>query len=183
MKYQTKMKLHRRTQIYKGKTISLREDLLERPDGSFTRWSVVEHPGAVAMIPLDGSGNVILVDQFRYAAEENLLELPAGTCEENETPIETARRELREEIGMDTREITPFGGFFTAPGFTNEYIHLFVARNLFPAPNHEPDEDEDITVRVVSLDDLESLIESGEIRDAKTIAGLIKYKFFANQEH
>ena len=70
------MKLHKRTKIYKGKTISLREDLLERPDGSFTRWSVVEHPGAVAMIPLDGSGNVILVDQFRYAAEESLLELP-----------------------------------------------------------------------------------------------------------
>lgn len=174
------MKLHKQTQIYKGRTITLREDLLERDDGSFTKWSVVEHPGAVAMIPLDELGNVILVNQYRYAAKENLLELPAGTCEIGELPIETARRELREEIAMDSAELSPFGGFFTAPGFTNEFIHLFIARNLFPANEDEPDEDEDIEIQVIALKDVESLIESGEIRDAKTIAGLMKYKFFTN---
>ena len=160
--------------IYSGRIIVLREDILKRDDGSLTKWSVVEHPGAVAMLPIDGD-KIILVKQFRYATNEILLEIPAGTREKNESAIETARRELQEEIGKDSTNIVPFGGFYTAPGFTNEYIDLFIARDLVPVYGVEPDEDEDIQIEIVTLNDAVDMIGTGLIKDAKTIAALMRF--------
>jgi len=147
------------------------------PDGSTAERVVVDHPGAIVIVPLDGHGNVLLVRQPRYAADrKELLELPAGTREPNEEPDVTARRELREETGFDTRDLIPLGGFYSAPGFCSEYLHLFVARDLFPSAS-EPDEDEFLSLEPTSLDEVSNLIRSGEIEDAKSIAGLLRVIF------
>lgn len=147
------------------------------PDGSTAERLVVDHPGAIVIVPLDGHGNVLLVRQPRYAADrKELLELPAGTREPNEEPKVTARRELREETGFDTRDLIPLGGFYSAPGFCSEYLHLFVARDLF-ASKAEPDEDEFLSLEPTSVDEVPNLIRSGEIEDAKSIAGLLRVIF------
>ena len=126
-------------ELYAGRLLQLHEDRVEMPDGSTAERVVVEHPGAVVIVPLDGHGNVLLVRQPRYAANrKELLELPAGTREPNEEPEATARRELREETGFDTRDLIPLGGFYSAPGFCSEYLHLFVARDLFASKAEKP---------------------------------------------
>ena len=160
-----------------GRLLQLHEDRVEMPDGSTAERVVVEHPGAVVIVPLDGHGNVLLVRQPRYAANrKEMLELPAGTREPNEEPEATARRELREETGFDTRDLIPLGGFFSAPGFLSEYLHHFAARDLF-ASKAEPDEDEFLSLQPTSLDNVSNLIRSGEIEDAKSIAGLLRVIF------
>ena len=164
-------------ELYVGRLLQLHEDRVEMPDGSTAERVVVEHPGAVVIVPLDGHGNVLLVRQPRYAANrKELLELPAGTREPNEEPEATARRELREETGFDTRDLIPLGGFYSAPGFLSEYLHLFAARDLF-ASKAEPDEDEFLSLQPTSLDNVSNLIRSGEIEDAKSIAGLLRVIF------
>lgn len=167
-------------ELYAGRLLQLREDRVEMPDGSTAERVVVEHPGAVVIVPLDGHGNVLLVRQPRYAANrKELLELPAGTREPNEEPETTARRELREETGFDTRDLIPLGGFYSAPGFLSEYLHLFAARDLF-ASKAEPDEDEFLSMQPTSLYNVSNLIRSGEIEDAKSIAGLLRVIFLEN---
>ena len=143
------------------------------PDGSSAQRVVVEHPGAVVIVPLDGDGNVLLVRQPRYAADrKDLLELPAGTREPNEEPIMTARRELREETGFDAGELQELGGFYSAPGFCSEYLRLYLARNLAWVGS-EPDEDEFVSLEPTPLKRVPQLIRSGQIEDAKSIAGLL----------
>jgi len=164
-------------ELYAGRVLRLHEDRVEMPDGSTAERLVVDHPGAIVIVPLDGHGNVLLVRQPRYAADrKELLELPAGTREPNEEPKVTARRELREETGFDTRDLIPLGGFYSAPGFCSEYLHLFVARDLF-ASKAEPDEDEFLSLEPTSVDEVPNLIRSGEIEDAKSIAGLLRVIF------
>ena len=164
-------------ELYAGRVLRLHADQVEMPDGSTAERLVVDHPGAIVIVPLDGHGNVLLVRQPRYAADrKELLELPAGTREPNEEPKVTARRELREETGFDTRDLIPLGGFYSAPGFCSEYLHLFVARDLF-ASNAEPDEDEFLSLEPTSVDEVPNLIRSGEIEDAKSIAGLLRVIF------
>jgi ADP-ribose pyrophosphatase len=164
-------------ELYAGRVLRLHEDRVEMPDGSTADRVVVDHPGAIVIVPLDGRGNVLLVRQPRYAADrKELLELPAGTREPNEEPEVTARRELREETGFDTRDLIPLGGFYSAPGFCSEYLHLFAARALF-ASEAEPDADEFLSLEPTSLDDVPNLIRRGEIEDAKSIAGLLRAIF------
>ncbi|MDA1096707.1 MAG: NUDIX hydrolase [Chloroflexi bacterium] len=144
------------------------------PDGSEAIRVVVDHPGAVVIVPIDAAGNVLLVRQPRYAASrEALLELPAGTREPGETPHETAQRELREETGFAASEWKQLGGFFSAPGFCSEYLHLFMARNLGSAEASQ-DEDEFITIERTPLVRIPDLIRAGQIEDAKSIAGLLR---------
>jgi ADP-ribose pyrophosphatase len=151
-------------------------------DGSTARRIVLEHPGAVVIVPLDAQKNVLLVRQPRYAADrKDLLELPAGTREPGEEPIFTAHRELREETGFDAEDLIQLGGFYSAPGFCSEYLHLFVARNLFPA-EADPDEDEFLSLEPTPLDRIPYLIRSGEIEDAKSIAGLLRAIYLEDLE-
>lgn len=166
--------------VYNGRILQIREDQIERPDGTQTTWVVVEHPGAVVLAPLDADGNVLLVRQPRYAAKEPLLELPAGTMEPGESPEVTARRELHEETGHDTDELVAIGGFYSAPGFCDEYLHLFVARGLRPVVSETHDDDEEITLVPTPLTDVPDLIRRGEIKDAKTIAGLLRVLYVEN---
>ncbi len=133
---------------------------------------IVEHGAVVALVPLDREGRVVLVRQFRLAARDVLLELPAGGVESGESIEEAAQRELREETGYQAGNFLRLGGFFVSPGYTTEFIHVFLARDLTEAAL-DSDPDEDIVVERMGLGEALSLIDSGRIQDAKSIAGLL----------
>ncbi len=159
--------------IYDGRVIHVELHDVELADGKTVKRELVRHPGAVAIVPLDADHQVLLVQQFRFAAGRSLLEIPAGTLEPGEAPDLCAERELREEIGYRPGRLEPLGGIYAAPGYTTEFIHLYVARDLTPDPL-AMDADEDIhTVRLSLVAALEK-IESGEIIDGKSVAGLLR---------
>jgi ADP-ribose pyrophosphatase len=146
-------------------------------DVSVERWGehereIVEHPGAVAIVAVDTDGNVALVRQRREAVREYLVELPAGTLEEGESPLESARRELAEETGLSGGTWRELGAFYTTPGFCRERMHLFVAEDVEPG-EAKPEDDEEL--ELVRWDVGEILPRIGELEDAKTIAGLLLY--------
>lgn len=144
-------------------------------DVTVERWGdrgreIVEHPGAVGIVAVDADGYVTLVRQLREPARRHLVELPAGTREEGEEPLATAKRELREECGLTGGEWRRLAGFWTTPGFCREYMHLYLAEGVH-AGDADPDDDEDVELVRWHLDELELRI--AEIEDAKTVAGLL----------
>ena len=150
----------------------MRCDTLETRAGNRVLRDVIEHRGAVAMVPIDSKGQVLLVRQYRHAAGKWLLEIPAGTLDPGEDPILAAQRELREEVGFAAGRLEPIGGCYTSPGYSDEYLRFYVARDLIQDPL-EADIGEEIEVRSVALTDVRMLIATGEIEDAKTIAALL----------
>lgn len=156
--------------VFDGSIMTVTVDMVRLPDGSEARLEVVEHPDAVTIVPVDEFGNVVMVKQYRHATKRVLLELPAGKLEGGEEPAAAAQRELREETGLAAGELRPLGGFYAAPGFLTEYLHLFLARDLCPSPL-EPDPFEIAEVVRVPASEVRA-VAGGEIRDAKTIAGL-----------
>jgi ADP-ribose pyrophosphatase len=161
--------------IYQGRIIHLHVDEVELPDGKASKREIVTHPGAVAVVPLDADGNVLLVRQYRHAAQRVLLEIPAGTLKANENPDDCVRRELQEETGYKPSKLEKLGGIFVAPGYTTEYIHLYLATGLIES-RLDMDEDEFIEVERVSLDQAVELIRSGEIADGKSVSALLMVK-------
>jgi ADP-ribose pyrophosphatase len=153
--------------VYDGKLIDV---TLERWGGH--EREIVEHLGAVAIVAVDRDGVVTLVRQLREATRTKLIELPAGTCEPGEAPLETARRELREECGLTGGEWRELAAFWTTPGFCRERMHVFVADGVEPG-EASPDEDEEVELVRWRVDELESHL--GEIEDAKTLAGLLLF--------
>ncbi|MBI4318160.1 MAG: NUDIX hydrolase [Chloroflexi bacterium] len=160
------------TRIYSGRVINLRVDTVRLENGAITRREIVEHRGAVAMVPVDDRDNVILVRQFRKAVERGLVEIPAGTLEPGEDPLICAQRELQEETGFTADRLERITGFFPCPGYSTEFIHVFLATGLRPA-ELAGDEDEDIEVIEVPFEDALAMVDKGEICDAKTIVGLL----------
>jgi len=161
--------------VYSGR-IDVRLDTYQLAEKTKT-FELVLHPGAVVILPIDSAGRLLLIQQWRRAVQEIMTELPAGTLEENEPPAACAKRELQEETGFATKKLTPLGGFFSAPGFCNEFLHLFVAEELYPSPL-PPDDDERIDLLPTPLDQALRMVEEGKIRDAKSIAGLFKYQLW-----
>lgn len=157
--------------IYQGKAFAVRRDQLRLPDGVSTFLDIVEHVGAVTVLPLDEQKQVWFVRQYRHAAGMELLELPAGTLEVGEAPEVCARREIREETGMAAGKLHKIGEFFLAPGYSTEYMHIYLAQDLVgdPLPG---DQDEFLSVERYSQAQVYAMLRSGEIRDAKTIAAL-----------
>jgi ADP-ribose pyrophosphatase len=168
--------------IYSGRVFDVQTDTVRRPEGSLMKVDLVKHHGAVAIIAIDARQNLFLVRQYRHPAGKALLELPAGTLEEDEKPEECAQRESREEIGFYPGKLTRVGGGFLAPGYSTEFIHFFLARELESAPLPQ-DKDEDIHVERVALKEFRHLILSGEIEDVKTIAGLTLVEAFLSSEN
>lgn len=166
--------------IYQGKTIALRNDILLDQGKPIRKWDIVEHPGAVVMVPITNEGKLILVKQWRRAVQEIILELPAGTLEQGEPPELCAQRELQEEIGFRAKKMTSLGGFYSAPGFCSEYLHLFLAQDLEESAL-DADGDEAIDLVVVNIDQVWKMIAEGKIRDAKTIAGIACYEKWIRQ--
>ena len=162
-----------RSRIYKGEVLGFRIDTLRYGRHVPIKREVVEHPGSVVIIPVTSSGTVLLVSQWRHAAGDFLLEAPAGTIDlADKSPVETAQRELREEIGYRATNLEPLSSFWIAPGWCSEYMYAYVATGLTVDPL-EQDMDEEITVAEHRLNEIPVLIKSGEIRDSKSIAALL----------
>ena len=157
-------------QIYKGKLLDVRKYEVVLPNGLKSGREVIKHIGASAVLAVDDEKNIILVRQYRFAAGDHLMEVPAGKFDRyGEDPLECARRELEEETGKKAEFWNYLGYILTTPGFTDEKIHLFLAKGLFDGKTN-PDSDEFIQIIRVPLDEFEKMITQGTINDAKTIA-------------
>ena len=162
--------------IYSGRVMNLDVDEVRFPDGSTGALELIRHSGAAAVVPFldapnDSEARILLIRQYRYAADRFLYEIPAGRIDGSERPIDCARRELKEEAGCVADAISPLGGFFTTPGFIDEFIHAFMATGL---TRGDPELESDEFIQPVShtLKDALRMIERGEIVDAKTIISL-----------
>ena len=155
-------------QVFSGSRINVRVDEVAMADGRQARREVVEHPDAVVVLAIRDDGMIAFVRQWRHPTGKPLLELPAGRIDPGETPEQTARRELREEVGLDPGRLDFARGFFVAPGFADEFLHGFIARDCVESPL-EADEDEELIVEWMQLGDAIELVEAGEIIDAKSV--------------
>ncbi len=167
--------------IYSGKKVKLELHHLE-DDESQTRHirEVVVHPGAVVVMGILPDGQIVLIRTRRYAVGQNLVELPAGTLDRNEDPINCAGRELLEETGYLAGRLRPIGNFYTSPGILSEKMYAFAAYDL-EKQQQALEEGEEIELQFATLDDAITMIRRGEIHDGKTIAALLMYdKFFRN---
>jgi len=165
--------------VYDGRFFAVTQAAIRFSDGTLAERAIVEHPGAVALVVIDDDGRWLLVEQYRHAARQRMLEVPAGTREPGEDPATTAARELREETGFAARSIVRIGGAWMAPGFTSEYIHYYLATDLYPAPLDSGDE-EDLSAPVPrTLEELDREVASGRIEDAKTIVAMHFYRVHA----
>jgi ADP-ribose pyrophosphatase len=158
---------------YLGKLVHLHVYTVQLPNGESSIREIVQHPGAVAMVPLLPGGEVVLVRQFRLAAGKVMLEIPAGTLEPGEDPALAAARELQEEIGYHPGTLIDLGGEYTAPGYTTELIHLFLATDLEQSRLSQ-DDDEFLETVTLPFEEALQLVETGEIADGKTMIGLLK---------
>ena len=160
--------------IYDGQVVKLRVDTVRMPSGRETRREIVEHRDCVAIVAIDVNDNVLLVNQFRKAVEKELLEIPAGGIDPGEDPVTTVHREMQEETGYLPRKVERLGGFYSAPGYCTEYLHLYLATDLTPSQLYAEDTETIKLVRV-PISRIPSLIASGSICDAKSIAGLFTF--------
>lgn len=161
-------------EVYRGRIIRVREDTVLLPNGKEGRREVVEHPGGVGILALDGD-DVLLVRQYRYAFSRVLTEIPAGKREPGEEPSVTARRELKEEIGAEAEKWTELGALIASPGCYGETLYLYLAQELTFGATH-PDEDEFLDVLRMPFDQAVAQCMRGELTDAKTVAALLKAK-------
>ena len=157
--------------IYAGKVVNLRRDIVSLPNGREASREVVEHPGAVAIVPVLPDGRILLVRQFRHPVGKVLIEIPAGKLDKGEAPDRCALRELEEETGYRAGSLECKASIFTGPGFTDEVIHIYIASDLVKTAVN-PDEDEFLEVRAYAPQDIRRMIREGLICDSKTISGL-----------
>jgi ADP-ribose pyrophosphatase len=154
---------------YSGKMIDVRIDEIILESGKSTLREVVEHDPTVAIVPIDNDGNIILVNQYRHPAKKYVLEVPAGLIDPGEDPDKAALRELMEETGYGANSLNPIGRIWASPGFTDEYMHCYIARDLFPKKLPH-DDDEEISIRKIPISETHTLIKNGIIDDSKTIS-------------
>ncbi len=173
-KWRTRLNEHvvESKRLYEGRICSVREDTVELADGRPATREIVEHVPVAAIVPIDDNGEVVLVRQYRLAAQEPLLEIPAGLIDEGEEIENAAERELQEETGYRAERLQHLTGFFVSPGFCTEYVHVFLATGLIES-NMDADEDEDLRVERTPLAEAVRLVETGAIKDAKSIVGLL----------
>jgi len=160
--------------IYRGRILDVQQETHRLPDQREAQFEIIRHPGGAAALPILADGRLLLIRQFRPAAEDYILEIPAGRLEPGEDGHSCVARELQEEIGFRAATITPLGFIYSSIGFCNERIHLFLARDLEKTPTaHEPDEF--IEPVIVTLEKALELLQSGKIPDAKTQVCLLRY--------
>ena len=160
--------------IHDGRVVKLSVEQVTLPNGNTVTLEVIKHPGAAAVVPLDGDGNVILVRQYRHATGAWLLEVPAGKLDHpGESPEECARREVEEETGYRAGTLSPLGWIWTTPGFTDEKIWLFLARDV-SAGKQDLQPDEALSVEKVPIEQALEMARAGEINDAKSVCALLR---------
>lgn len=180
------MKLEEKTisseRVFEGRIVGLRIDTVELPDGRRATREVVEHKGAVAVVPLLDHSSVVMIRQFRQPTGQVLTEIPAGTLDKGEDAEACAERELIEEIGYRAGKLTRMFSTYLSPGYSDEMLHTYLAEDLTPA-KAEHDEDEFLEVVTIDLEEAMDLIRRGEIKDAKTVCGLLMaQKIVASRE-
>lgn len=161
--------------IYEGRIIKLKVDEVLLPNGNTAKREIVNHPGAVAVIPLTDDGKLVAVRQFRKPLERTIVEIPAGKLEPGEEPLTCAIRELEEETGYVARHFEHLSSFYTSPGFADELLHVYVATGLTKGESR-PDEDEFVDLVEITFEEAHELHRSGEIRDAKTVVALFAWE-------
>lgn len=157
--------------VFDGRLIEVRRDTVRLPNGKTTAREIVVHPEVIAVLPVLPDGRLVFVKQYRKAADRILLEIPAGGIDGDETPEDAVRREMIEETGYRIGTLERLGGFFTSPGFTTEYMHLYRATDLLPGEATE--ESDQIEVLALSRDEALKHLDAGEMDDAKTILALM----------
>jgi ADP-ribose pyrophosphatase len=158
--------------IYQGRILNLRVDTVRTADGRRSIREIVEHEDCIGVVPVDADGNVLMVRQYRLAAEKELLEVPAGGIDPGEDAATAVIREMREETGLRPGKVERLAGFYLSPGFSSEYLHLYLATELVPDPLSAEDT-AGIKVVPVPVAQVPGLITSGKIEDAKSIAALL----------
>ena len=170
-----KFELLKSETTYQGRAFNVRQDHLLTPDGNTVKYDIIEHIGSVILVPVNDEAQMYFVRQYRHAALLDLLELPAGTLEIDEPPVEAAARELREETGMAAKNLKEIGSFFLAPGYSTELMHVFLATGLAHDPL-DPDADEYLSVEKIPVAQALRLAETGQMQDAKSLAALLLAK-------
>ncbi len=158
--------------LMKGRAFTIRRDYLKTPDGRETKFEIVEHGGSVVLVPVDPEGNLLFVRQYRHAAGMDMLELPAGTRDNDEPYEECAAREIREETGMEAGTLKHVGSFYLAPGYSTEFMRVFLATDLKHNPL-EADEDEFLSLEKIPVKEALRMAERGDVPDAKSLAALL----------
>ena len=167
--------IQKTTDIYRGKIFDVSVEEVLLPNGVVKNREVIRHPGAAAMVPVFDDGKIALIKQFRHAVGSFLWEIPAGTLEAKETPLQCAQRELIEETGYQANGFKKLAEILPAPGYTDERIHIFLATGLTPAKQNL-DDDEVLELQPTAFDRAMHMIVEGKIQDAKTIVGLLLAK-------
>lgn len=162
--------------VYEGVIVNVRRDKARMMDGRITNREVVEHPGGVAVFAMDDQGRVALVRQYRYPMGEETLELPAGKLEPGEDPRDSGLRELAEETGLVPGTFEDMGCLYSSPGILAERIYLYFAKDLTQGPTH-PDDGEFVETVWLPYQDLVDKARRGEIKDGKTLVGILKASF------
>ncbi len=160
--------------IFKGRAFNVKIDTVINANGEETTREIVEHVDCIAVVPVDANGDMLLVKQYRKAVGKELLEIPAGGIDPGEDPETAVKRELQEEIAFLPGKVERLGGVYSTPGFTNEYLHLFLAQDLKPSQLYAEDTAGIETVPIKPADVLK-MIQSEEIQDSKSVAGLLYY--------
>jgi len=163
--------------VYEGLIVNVRRDVAELQNGKRAKREVVVHPGGVGIVALTDEGKVLMVRQYRYPMEVEMLEIPAGKLDNGEDPFECAVRELSEETGYSAKKWVDFGEIYPSPGFCKETLYLFLAMELEPGEMHL-DENELLSVEEIEIDELMEQIMANKLGDAKTVIGIMKAKFF-----
>jgi ADP-ribose pyrophosphatase len=171
--------LLKRCLFYKGRKFDFEVNRLRLPNKSEGDWECIRHPGGALAVPVTPEGKLVLVRQYRFATQRRILEFPAGTLEQNENPLETIQREIEEETGYTSQRWDTLGEFFLAPGYSDEIIYAFLARDLTKLDNPpKQDEDEDIETVLMTPEELEKAILQGDPVDAKSISSFMLARRF-----
>jgi ADP-ribose pyrophosphatase len=158
--------------IYQGRAFTVRSDVVRFPNQNTINIDIIEHVGAVTILPVNNAGEILFVKQYRHATGQELLELPAGTLNKGEQPEQCALREIREETGFAAGKLTKLGEFFMAPGYSTEWMVVYLATDLHLAPL-PGDPDEFITLQAIPIDRAYQMASNGELQDGKTLAVLL----------
>ncbi len=168
------------SRVYEGIIVQVDIDKAELPNGRIAKREVVRHPGGVAVLPLNEDGTVTLVRQYRYPFSQVLTEIPAGKLDPNEEPVTGALRELREEIGAQVGELIDLGAIYPSPGFCQEVLYLYLARDLTYG-EQQPDEDEFLELVRVPFAELLEQAMDGKLKDGKTVTAILKTQIYLNR--